>query len=429
MEIGKLTDLPGGARVSAVASRRWMLAMLTVVMAVSYIDRQVVAVLIEPTKHEFALTDRSLGLLSGVAFGVFYAACGLPLALLAERTNRRNVIVASLGVWSALTVVSGMAVSFSQLVMMRMGVAAGEAGSSPASHSIIADLYAPHERPGALGKLNAGINAGIMLGILLGGWLNHLYGWRVALTVVGLPGIALALVVAICMREPERHIVGEAAARPTIGGTIRYLLSVRTLRRAYASHVLVTLFSFGVIQWLPALMMRSYGMSSAQVGTTLALVLGAVGGLSAWLGGVLVARLLRRGAEWYRWLPAISTMIAAACLFFALHAQSRAGLYAGMATWALTQSLFVAPDHALIHHLIPGGYRALAIGILLLLVNLIGYALGPQIVGVLSDVLAPAWGRESLRQALMLFCFVALVPALIYWRAAAHVGPELDARA
>lgn len=186
--------------------RRYTLIVLMLVFMFSHLDRAIVGILAEPIKHEFGLSDTQLGVLTGFAFAIFYATLGIPLALLADRSNRRNIIAVAIAFWSAMTAVSGFAGNYTQLVLARIGVGIGEAGSTPQSHSMIADMYAQHERARALAFYSLGVYFGIMLGFLVGGFASSMWGWRAAFFVVGLPGVLLALVVRFTVREPERGL-------------------------------------------------------------------------------------------------------------------------------------------------------------------------------------------------------------------------------
>ena len=213
---------PVGAPESFTGSfkrhRRYTLFILTLVFMFSHIDRSIVGILAEPIKAEFALSDTQLGVLTGFAFALVYATLGIPLALLADRSNRRNIIAVAIAVWSAMTALSGFATNYTQLVLARIGVGIGEAGSTPQSHSMIADLYPQHERARALGIFSLGISLGVMFGFLAGGVISSVWGWRAAFFVVGLPGLLLAIVVGLTVREPERGLADGDSGRRTAAG-------------------------------------------------------------------------------------------------------------------------------------------------------------------------------------------------------------------
>ena len=184
--------------------RRYALMILVLGYTSSHVDRNIMGILLEPIKADLLLSDTQLGFLSGIAFAIFYATLGIPIALVADRGNRRNIVAWAIAIWSGMTALCGLAGSFWQLALARIGVGVGEAGSSPPSHSMIADMYAPNERASAMAIYSLGVYFGVMIGFLVGGWVAVWYGWRAAFFVVGLPGILLALLVRFTLREPAR---------------------------------------------------------------------------------------------------------------------------------------------------------------------------------------------------------------------------------
>ena len=184
---------------------RWYaLAMLTTVYIVNFVDRQILSILLSDIKAAFDVSDTYLGFLSGISFALFYATLGIPIAMWADRGNRRNIITLALTVFSVMTALCGFAANFVQLALARIGVGVGEAGASPPSHSIIADLFPPKERATAMGIFAVGVNIGIMIGFFAGGWIRDVYGWRIAFMAVGAPGLVVALFVRIFLKEPVR---------------------------------------------------------------------------------------------------------------------------------------------------------------------------------------------------------------------------------
>lgn len=184
--------------------RRYALSVLVLVYISSHVDRNILGILLQPIKQDLKLTDTELGFLSGTAFAIFYATLGVPVAWLADRGNRRNIIAIAIALWSAMTALCGLTQNFWQLGLARIGVGIGEAGSSPPSHSIISDLYPPRQRSSAMAIYALGVYIGAMLGYLVGGYVSEYVGWRATFFVVGLPGLAIALLVRRTLREPPR---------------------------------------------------------------------------------------------------------------------------------------------------------------------------------------------------------------------------------
>ena len=274
------------------AYRRYALTILVLGYTSSHVDRNIMGILMEPVKADLMLTDTQLGFLSGIAFAIFYATLGIPIALVADRGNRRNIIAWAIAIWSGMTAVCGLAQNFWQLALARIGVGIGEAGSSPPSHSMIADMYPPEERASAMAIYSLGVYFGVMIGFLVGGWVAVWYGWRAAFFVVGLPGLILALIVRYTLVEPPRGgadgIAPEKHDTPlnfSTGWVIVKEGFSHLWRTAAARYVVigVTITSFvgyGGVMWGPAFLIRTHGMSIGEVSTYLAIMVGIVGGFT-----------------------------------------------------------------------------------------------------------------------------------------------------
>ncbi len=207
---------------SNVATRRYVLGILVAVYTINFIDRQILSILLPAIKAEFNIDDWVLGFLAGSAFAIFYATLGVPIALIADRWNRRNLIAISVTIWSGMTALSGAAVTVTQLALARIGVGIGEAGCSPAAHSMISDYYPPEKRSMAMGIYTLGISIGIMIAYLAGGWVVQNIGWREAFFVVGIPGLLLALLVRLTVTEPVRGLSENRADDSDRPGGLRF---------------------------------------------------------------------------------------------------------------------------------------------------------------------------------------------------------------
>ena len=221
----------------SLSYRRYVLGLLTVVYIVNFVDRQVLSILLESIKLDLGLSDTQLGLLSGTAFGLFYATLGIPIARLADIFSRKLVIVVSLALWSAMTALCGSASGFAMLLLYRVGVGVGEAGGSPPSHAVISDLFAPENRGAALGIFSLGVPVGILVGLLAGGWLDESLGWRTAFVVVGLPGLVLSVIVGRTLREPPRGMA-DGLVGATASHSAREVIAF--LARSRSEHFLIS---------------------------------------------------------------------------------------------------------------------------------------------------------------------------------------------
>lgn len=412
------------------AYRRWVLFVLTAVYVSNYVDRQILSILLEPIKHTFDLSDTQLGFLSGISFAIFYATLGIPIAFRADRGNRRSIITLATLVFSLMTAVCGLAQSFVQLALARIGVGIGEAGSSPPSHSILADLYRPHERATAMAIFALGVNVGILIGFLAGGWINELFGWRAAFLVVGVPGLLLALLVRATVREPSRgHSEGRGheagAAAPPLADAFRLFWRVRSLRHIAAGAALNSFVGYGAVAWLPAFLIRSFGMSTGDVGTALALIIGIVGGAGTFLGGYFADRLGRRDVRWNVWLVAACVGGATPFAFGVFLARDVFTALSCFLVPAAVGALYLGPCLAMVQGLVPLRMRTVASAVLLFVINIIGLGLGPQMVGLLSDLFAPRFGEESLRYALLTAGLVNVWAALHFFLAGRTLARDL----
>ena len=293
---------------------KWVvLALLTLVYTFSFIDRQLLVILAEPVKADLGLSDTQLGLLTGLAFAALYVTLGLPIARLADKGNRKNVVSASLAIWSAMTVISGMVTSFTQMLLARIGVGIGEAGGSPPSHSIISDYFPPEKRATALSIYSVGIYIGIFLGFTIGGVLAQNYGWRVAFYAVGIPGILLAAAIYYFVKEPVKGRYdpqGVSSTVPTLSDVIKTLLGKKTFIFIALGSGFIAFGSYGAGNFLPSFLQRVHGVEVSKAGYLLGVAFGIGGGIGTFLGGFLADRLRLSDMRWYIWLPMAAAILA-----------------------------------------------------------------------------------------------------------------------
>ena len=415
-------DAQSAPRVTAGV--RYALAILTLVSFFNYMDRMVLAVLLEPIKSELGFSDGQLGLLSGLAFAAFYATLGVPLARVADRASRVRLLAACLALWSLMTAATGLARNFGQLFLARVGVGVGEAGCVPAAHSLIGDYLPPARRALGISLFQAGGLAGLSGGLMLTGVLADHLGWRGALMVVGLAGAPLAVLILMTVREPDRR---RYHAEPAVEGAWAAITALA--RRPALRHLVVALSiggfgSYGIAQWLPAFFIRSHDLTLTEIGIWAGSAAGLGGILGVMLGGWAATRLIPRDSRWELWLPAIAYGGSAplyAAVFLApspylaigikLFATFLAASGGGVALSAIQS--FAEPHR-----------RATAISLVLFLSSLLGLGLGPLLVGVASDVLTPTFGTESLRYALVISTAALLWAGLHFLLAARHARAD-----
>lgn len=402
-----------------------MLAALVVVYTFNFIDRQILSILLQPIKADLGLTDTAMGFLTGFAFAIFYATLGIPIAMLADRWNRRSILAISLGLWSAMTALSGLVTNFWQLAAARVGVGIGEAGGSPPAYSLISDYFPPQERATALAIYSMGLPLGILCGFLIGGWVNDWFGWRAAFFIVGIPGLLFALVVRFGIREPVRGAFETAAVEPAppLREAIRAIWGHGALRHAILGTMAVAFANYGFLTWTPAFLIRSHGLAVSTVGTYSALVIGISGAVGMLLAGRAADALARRDVRWLAWLPALIVLVNLPGAVLTLTAPTPLMTFVWMAIPSAMGVMYLGPVLALLQNFTAPRMRAVAGAFFLFVVNLVGLGLGPQVVGILSDLLAPALGTDSLRYGIIAAAFANLLAAWHYRQAARAMAP------
>lgn len=431
-------ELEADIAVSGRAPRRRgaygasVLAMLTAAYALNFLDRQIINILAESIKRDLSISDAQLGLLTGTAFGLFYSILGIPIARLADRTNRVNVLGAALLVWSAFTAVCGITSNFVQLLLARLGVGVGEAGGTPASQSLLSD-YFPHERRAtALAVFSMGLPLGTAMGFAVGGYLDGLVGWRNALILAGIPGIGLAIVIKIFLREPRRGeadgLADTALNSTAFGPAVLQLLRCKSFLLTVGGGSCAVFISYVSNAWLPAFFIRLHEMEVAQVGIWIALCVSVGGSIGVLSGGIVVDRLRPyiKGAE--LWVPAVATTISVTALVGLLLAQDRTIAIAFMFVMYTFGTVWMGPTNAVVQRVASVRSRSLATGLQLLIGNMVSLTVGPLLVGYLSDRFGETYGVEGLRIALLCIPVVGLVGGALYLAALPHLARDYEKR-
>jgi len=409
--------------------KAYVLLILTGVYTFNFIDRQILVILQESIKAELGLSDTQLGLMTGLTFALFYVTLGIPIARLADRSNRRNIVAFSLAIWSAMTALSGLAGNYIQLLLARIGVGIGEAGGSPPSHSIISDYFPPERRATALSIYSVGIYIGILVGYSLGGWLDQNYGWRIALMALGIPGIIYALVLLFTVKEPPKglsdpdHLKQKEDA--SFGEVLGYLFSKKTFLFLAFGCGLHTFANYGVGNFFAPFLARVHGMEVAQIGTALGLTSGIGGMIGTFGGGYLADRLGKIDVRWYLWVSVVAEAInflPSYVIFFFDDTTTVLGFYF---LTSLISAIYLGPCIAVTHNLVSAKMRALSSAILFLILNLIGLGLGPLAIGAISDWLAPTYGVESLRYAFAFTFITGTIAMILFWLAAKNYPKDL----
>ena len=414
--------------------RRYALFLLFVVSMFNYIDRTIVSVLQVPIKRDLGLSDAQLGALTGLAFALFYSTLSLPIARWADRTVRKRLIAASLAIWSGMTALTGLATSFVSLVGYRIGVAIGEAGSIPASQSIIADLYPPRSRATVLAVWGLSLPAGMAFGYLCAGALAEALGWRLTFAVIGVAGLLLAPLALLTMREPLRGRFDPPAAATAppwpMGEVVRALWRLRTYRLLLLAGALHGYAQYSVMSWSAPFYARVFDMPLTEVAAWLAAMSGIGGAVGMYFGGWLSDYCGARDPRGRLRVIAITLAAWVPCALVQFLTESLAtSLTFGLVGATLMVSYY-GPIIAVPQLLVPPSMRALTGAVMLLVFNLIGLGLGPFVTGAISDVLAHRYGlvTESLRYAVSGAIVFTLVASVLFWKASAWLPDELLSR-
>lgn len=413
--------------------RRYLLGILLLALAFNTLDRFALGLVMQDIKRDLHLTDSQLGLLTGFAFALFYSVMGIPIARWADHGNRVRILAITTALSSALVALCGFAMSFVQLLIIRIGVAIGEAGCVPPAHSLIADHFTRAERPRAVAVFMLGGSLSVFMGYFGAGWLNELYGWRTMFFMLGAPGVALAVLTGLTLKDPRSAViapartVGKAAAEPTLLQVAATLWSIPTFRHMLCAFSVIFLLSYGIAQWLPAFFIRTHGVGTGELGTWLAVIFGLSGLVGIYSGGELATRYAPNNE---RLQLRVMAILFGALLFIRPLTYLVPNYYWALALivpTALVTYVGDGPLFAIIQTLVPQRMRAMSIALIYLFANLIGMGFGPLAAGALSDLLRPWVGEDSLRYALVAMCPGYLWVMWHLWRASQTVTHDLAA--
>jgi len=404
------------------------LGMLTVVYAFNFIDRQILVILQEMIKEDMGLSDAQLGLLSGFSFALIYVTAGIPIAYWADRGNRKNIISLALAVWSAMTAISGLAQNYTQLLLARIGVGLGEAGGSPPAHSLISDYFPPEKRATAMSIYSSGLYFGILVGYVIGGVVADVLGWRYTFMLLGIPGVLFAIVMAAVVHEPPRGRWEDAsvnAYKPSLRDTLGVLGSYKTFVFLCIGTAVANFGGYGAGNFSASLYLRIHGLSLTEVGLLLAVAGGLSGMIGTFLGGYLGDKLAARDKRWYLWVPMFGQLLSTPfSLVYYLSDNVPLVICAQFMT-TVCFSTFLGSCLAISHTLVHPGMRAFTSAVLFFVLNLIGLGLGPLSTGLISDALAPEYGVNSLRYAMVTVSVIGTISALMFYIASRYVNDDL----
>jgi MFS family permease len=407
----------------------YVLGVLFVVYIFNFIDRQILAILLQPIKDDLKISDTALGFLTGFAFALFYTVAGLPLARIADRWVRRSLIAMSLATWSIMTATSGLARGFTDLAFARIGVGIGEAGATPPAHSLIADYFPPEKRATAFAVYASGIYVGVGLGFWIGGWINDAYGWRMAFFVVGLPGILMALIVRFTVREPPRGLSDHAAGKTqeyTIREVWRFFSTLPAARNVSLAGGFHAFVGYGLGAWLPAFFIRVHSMTPGSLGRWLSWITALGGFIGAFAGGWIADRWVRSNPRARPYVGLIGVLLSIPPLFFTLLlADTEIALWT-LLPYNIATTLWLGPTIAVIQDLVPPSMRATASAVFLFIVTIIGLGAGPQVIGILNDLIGTP---DAIRYSLLSVAGIMnILAAWFFWKTATTLAQDLEAK-
>jgi predicted MFS family arabinose efflux permease len=414
----------------------YVLFLMACVTALNVMDRQLLSVLIDPIKREFAVSDAAMGLLTGTAFALLHGTAGIPIAVAADRGVRRSIIAFGLAVWSGLTFLTGFARTFAEIFAIRVGVGIGEAAGGPPAQSLLSDAFPPERRATALSILAIGGPIGSILVFALGGWLADAYGWRVAFMVFGAPGLILAALIRFSVPEPVRGasearragVAAVAEADIPFARALRFLLGVPSVRSVFLASGLHSVGMYAVLGWSVPYLTRVHGVSMGEAGARLAFASGLLTAVGTFAGGVLADRLARRDRRWLLWQPALALVVAFPfALGFVLAPSAGAAMWLLAPVSVLTGSCF-GPFYSVVQTVVVPRMRALAAALVVGCNTLLGLGIAPPVVGWLNEVGAARFGVESIRYSLLVALTAHLGSALCLWIASRTVLRDLSAK-
>lgn len=414
---------------STLKTRWYVLFIMMLAYTINIADRYVMSTVLEPIRLELGLTDSGVAFLTGVSLALFYVTMGLPLSWIADRHNRRNLLAISVTVWSAMTALCGMSQGYMQLLLARIGVGIGEAGGTPACNSIIGDYFPAHRRAMAMTIFALGAPIGAWLGADMAGAVAAEYGWRAAFFVLGIPGIFLALVIFLTIKEPARgqlDSVSETKSKsdaPSFKETMRFLWSQKAAVHGMMGSGLSAFWGWGLMWFTPTFIQRTYGLDVGEAGGVVGpihLVMG-IGAslLTAWVVSQPAYRDPRKIVR----LLAVVTGLATIPSIIAYWTDSLQ--VATLMWWIFIPAIYfyIGPAFALVQNLSPPKMRAMAVAVSLLIANVFNLIIAPQGVGLLSDYFAGPDGADaaSLRLALLVLAPTGFWAAFHYWRAEKYI--------
>jgi predicted MFS family arabinose efflux permease len=366
----------------------YVLLLLTLVNVSNYLDRGVLSILQEPIKHDLRLADWQLGVIGGPAFAIFYSVAGIPAARFAERLNRISILSVALGLWSVMTALCGATSSFLQLTLARLGVGAGEGACSPISHSLVSDTFQPRQRGMALAILTVSIPVAHLMAPLIGAVAASAYGWRAAFVMIGLPGVVLAILLRLTVKEPRHDAANKLASRERPG---RFLDDIGLLARNKAFVWLFVATTFmgqavtAVNVFTASYFVRTFHLTLTQAGALVAVGVGVAGLIGTFVGGYLADRFAGEYGRSYPIIVGVAAGLAGVLFLITFNMNVLAVAFPFLLLANFSSEMKNGPNYAAVQNLAPPHMRTTAAAIIMIAVVVLGGGTGPWLVGIVSD--------------------------------------------
>jgi predicted MFS family arabinose efflux permease len=407
----------------------YVLGVLFVVYIFNFIDRQILAILLQPIKEDLQISDTALGFLTGFAFAVFYAFAGLPLARVADRWVRRSLIALSLVTWSVMTAASGLARGFADLALARVGVGVGEAGCTPSAHSLLSDYFPPEKRATVLALYACGVPVGVGLGYWLGGWINDAFGWRAAFFVVGLPGVLMALLVRLTVQEPRRGLSEQHAGSErtySMREVWQFFATLPTGRRISLAVAFHAFAGYGLATWVPTFFVRIHHMTPGELGLWMSWITAVGGALGSFSGGWIADHWVQSQPRARVHVSMIGALLAIPFIVASvLLADHRLALLSFLPATILG-TLWFGPAASIVQDLVPPAMRATASAVFIFILTIIGLGAGPQLIGIVNDWIGTP---DAIRYSLLYTAVgMNLSAALFFWLTGKTLVQDLEAK-
>jgi predicted MFS family arabinose efflux permease len=400
--------------------RLYVIGLLFLVYVIHHLDRNILLLLQEPIRKEFTLSDSQLGMLTGIVYALPFALAGIPLGALADRVTRTRLVAILVVIWSAFTALSGLARSFSGLIVARAAIGASESGAPPGIMSILSDTFPAKSRPSVMSVLFMGPFIGLLAGSALGGAAAQKFGWRGALFIAAVPGMLVAALILLTLHEPARGNFDSATDRTVPAAPVwdvaRFSMRHVRVRDTILAMVMASVVSIGVASWIPVLLVRVYGLPLATAGFLTALVAGLPGALGSITAGLIATRFGGRDDQLLR-LCGTAVGLAAPVGFLAAWTESLPLAIIGFGIWGFLNTMFVGPGHSLYLNAAPPRMRGTLSATVVIACNLVGAGLGPQLIGTASDLLHRAGSARPLARAIALVALAGLASSFLFLRA------------